>query len=95
MARKAGRFGPNAGHVTDGSTTFDFADIGNLTGGSANDTFVFQHNLGVDDNISGVLNGGAGCDVADYLPSLATSTSICQRMCSTSSPCTPAQAMTP
>ncbi len=56
----------NAGDVTDGSATFDFTGAGNLTGGSANDTFVFQHNLGNDAGLSGVLNGGAGNDVANY-----------------------------
>ena len=64
--------GPNAGTITGaGGVTFTFQNVGNLTSGSnttgpSNDTFVFHHNAGVDDNIAGTLTGGAGNDTANY-----------------------------
>ncbi len=48
-----------------GANNDTFQNFENITGGSGNDTFVFQHN-GADDNIAGILNGGAGNNVADY-----------------------------
>jgi hypothetical protein len=54
----------NAGNING---TFSFSAIGNLTGGTANDTFNFSNGVGV----SGAVNGGGGTDTLNYSQYLA------------------------
>ena len=51
--------GQNAGML---NTTFTFTRTGNLTGGTANDTFIFADQMGV----VGIIDGGLGSDGLNY-----------------------------
>lgn len=60
--------GVNAGQLsyTDNNDTarnIQFTNIANITGGSASDTFAFTRDNGVDDAITGILDGGSGTGV--------------------------------
>jgi len=55
--------GPGAGNISGFGQPVSFANIENLTGGTANDTFVFTHNSA---GIIGALDGGAGINTLDY-----------------------------
>jgi Ca2+-binding RTX toxin-like protein len=53
---------PNAG-ILNGM--FTFSDVESLTGGSGDDTFYFKG----DGSVSGIVDGGAGFDILDFLQS--------------------------
>ena len=52
----------NAGSVVAGGRSADFSGFGDLTGGTANDTFVLSNGSG----LSGAVDGGLGIDTLDY-----------------------------
>jgi filamentous hemagglutinin family protein len=52
----------DAGNVSGFGSPLSFSSIENITGGSANDTFVFTNNA----TISGTIDGGDGTDTLDY-----------------------------
>jgi Ca2+-binding RTX toxin-like protein len=56
--------GPNAGKVN----TFSFSAIGNLVGGTANDTFAFEGggSLANGGSLTGTIDGGGGTNTLDY-----------------------------
>jgi hypothetical protein len=57
--------GPNAGFIKHINLQ-GFINIQNLTGGTGNDTFTFQTNDGVDNSLTGNINGGLGRNTLDY-----------------------------
>ncbi|MEB3336632.1 MAG: filamentous hemagglutinin N-terminal domain-containing protein, partial [Leptolyngbyaceae bacterium] len=54
--------GSNAGNLSGFNSTLGFSNIGNLMGGTANDTFAFSST----GSVTGILDGGAGTDTLDY-----------------------------